>query len=335
MVSQAALSSDGSRLHLHHGPIDLIISVDGPDGARTCAFAAATSRFDGLLDELVSELDALRTPLVPDPAANLPETINGTAAVCGDASVRGATARRMVAAVTAYRDRFAVTPMAAVAGAVADEIGAAIAGSDPSDRLTRWMVNNGGDIALRLAPGHTYRLGVIPNPGNPSGPWRPLGIPRVARQLATSASAVMLTAEMRVGGVATSGRHGRSFSLGIADAVTVFASNAATADAAATMIANQVDLPRHPAIERLPANELEHDNDLRDRLVTTSVGNLTGPEISTALHAGLSLAEELVKNGTIIAAALHLLDSTVSTAATFTVALPHHPGELADALTQA
>ena len=50
-------------------------------------------------------------------------------------------------------------------------------------------------------------------------------------------------------GIATSGWRGRSFSLGIADAVTVLAATAAEADAAATVIANAVDLPGHPAID--------------------------------------------------------------------------------------
>ena len=66
-------------------------------------------------------------------------------------------------------------------------------------------------------------------------------------------------------GVATSGWRGRSFSLGIADAVTVLAATAAAADAAATIIANAVDLPGHPAIARRPASELEDDSDLGDR----------------------------------------------------------------------
>ena len=87
-------------------------------------------------------------------------------------------------------------------------------------------------------------------------------------------------------GVATSGRHGRSFSLGIADAVTVLAKTAASADAAATIIANAVDLPGHPAIIRRPACELQPDSDLGPRLVTREVGELAGNEIEEALAAG-------------------------------------------------
>ena len=77
-------------------------------------------------------------------------------------------------------------------------------------------------------------------------------------------------------GVATSGRHGRSFSLGIADAVTVLARTASQADAAATIIANAVDLPGHPAIVRCPACDLQPDSDLGARLVTREVGAVVG-----------------------------------------------------------
>ena len=75
-------------------------------------------------------------------------------------------------------------------------------------------------------------------------------------------------------GVATSGWRGRSFSLGIADAVTVFAGTAAVADAAATLIANAVDLPGHPAFARAPARRCDPQSDLGERLVTVDVGPL-------------------------------------------------------------
>jgi hypothetical protein len=107
-------------------------------------------------------------------------------------------------------------------------------------------------------------------------------------------------------GIATSGRHGRSFSLGIADAVTVLAKTASQADAAATIIANAVDLPGHPAIVRLPANELQPDSDLGARLVTREVGALSESEIEQALEAGADCARRLLAAGLIEGAALRL-----------------------------
>ena len=246
----AATTPDGSRLHLQHGPIDLIIEAWGEPAAVADAYRRAWERFQPLLDELVAELPSLRQPL--DPSRGEP---------------RGSVARRMAGAVRPYADRF-ITPMAAVAGAVADEIcERMVAGGD----LRRAYVNDGGDIALYLRPGERLEIGLVPVPNRP---------------------AVLGTATVRaddpVRGVATSGRHGRSFSLGIADAVTVLAESAARADAAATVIANEVDLPGHPAIRRVPASDLEPDTDLGMRLVTADVGALTGEEVADALARGAS-----------------------------------------------
>ena len=184
--------------------------------------------------------------------------------------------------------------MAAVAGAVADEVCAAmVAGAD----LRRAYVNDGGDIALHLSPGETFDVGLVPMPHRPA-----------------LLGKVTVHAHEPIRGVATSGRHGRSFSLGIADAVTVLAADAARADAAATLIANAVDLPGHPAIERAPASELEPDNDLGSRLVTTDVGPLRADEVATALAAGVQEAERM-RAGGLLAAAVLCLDGQVATVA--------------------
>ena len=107
-----------------------------------------------------------------------------------------------------------------------------------------------------------------------------------------------------------SGWRGRSFSLGIADAVTVLADRAAAADAAATIIANAVDLPGHLAILRTPARQLAPDSDLGSRLVTEAVPELSRTEINEALAAGARTAERLLRIGLIRAAALHLQAET-------------------------
>jgi ApbE superfamily uncharacterized protein (UPF0280 family) len=116
-------------------------------------------------------------------------------------------------------------------------------------------------------------------------------------------------------GVATSGRHGRSFSLGIADAVTVLARTASQADAAATIIANAVDLPGHPAILRCPAQDLQSDSDLGPHLVTRGVGELSGYEIEEALEAGADRARELLAAGLMHGAALRLHGEIIIVAA--------------------
>jgi hypothetical protein len=265
--------SDGRRLHLHDGPIDLIVEAFGPGCEVDKAYRAASARFLTVLDELCGELSFLRQ-------ARSAEEI----------WPRGAVARRMVAAVMPYAAEVFITPMAAVAGAVAEEILAAMVSSA---EISRAYVNDGGDIALHLSTGEEFAVGIVERPDRPSL----LGTTKIR-----SIDAVR--------GIATSGWRGRSFSLGIADAVTVLGDGAAAADAAATIIANAVDLPGHPAIVRVPACELAPDSDLGDLLVTQAVRPLTAPEVNHALAAGSRVAELLLRIGLIRAAALSLQGET-------------------------
>jgi ApbE superfamily uncharacterized protein (UPF0280 family) len=260
---------DGSRLHLQDGPIDLIIGAEGLDAEIRRAYQAAAERFAGLLDELCGELSELRK--AADPRC------------CW---LRGVVARRMYQAVAPFAVDTFITPMAAVAGAVAEEILCAMLAVAP---LKRAYVNNGGDIALHLADGATFAVGLMDRP-DASGILR----------------ALTIRADDSTRGVATSGRYGRSFSLGIADAVTVLARTAAQADAAATIVANAVDLPGHPAIIRHPACDIQPDSDLGARLVTRDVGPLDDNEITDALAAGEGRAQQLLAAGLIEGAVLQV-----------------------------
>ncbi|HKF62596.1 MAG TPA: UPF0280 family protein [Dongiaceae bacterium] len=266
MTAQRARLGDG-RLHLNHGPIDLIIEAFGEKAEIEAAYEQAWARFPSILPELTRELPILRRPM-------------------GEAmpALAGPVARRMAEAVWPFRRRF-ITPMAAVAGAVAEEMLAAlIAGR----RLAKAYVNDGGDIALHLGPGERFTAGIVAE----------LEAPAIAGQAEIAASDA-------VRGIATSGRGGRSFSLGIADAVTVLAASAAAADAAATMIANAVDLD-HPAIARRPAASLDPDSDLGDLPVTVGVGALSPDDVAAALDAGRARALEYARAGLILAAMLQL-----------------------------
>jgi ApbE superfamily uncharacterized protein (UPF0280 family) len=273
MRQQIAMLADGRRLHLQDGPIDLIVEGFGRGGAVQTAYAAAACRFHGLLDELCEELALIRTPADPD-----------------HCPLQGGVARRMHDAVAPFARKSFITPMAAVAGAVAQEILDAMTGAA---KLSRAYVNNGGDIALHLGPGERFAIGMVDRPDRPS-----------------LFGTLTLGAEDGVRGLATSGWRGRSFSLGIADAVTVLARAAAQADAAATIVANAVDLPNHPAVVRRPAVDIVPDSDLGPRLVTRAVAALTPAEIAQALAAGAACARDLVADGLIIAAALHLQGTT-------------------------
>src|SRR5206468_10812116 len=145
-----------------------------------------------------------------------------------------------------------------------------------------------GDIAIHLQPGTRFEIAMVDVPDRPS-----------------LFGKLSLRADQPVRGIATSGWRGRSFSLGIADAVTVLARTAAMADAAATIVANAVNLPEHTQIQRLPAHQLSPESDLGRMLVTTSVGELNLAEVSRALQSGADRARNLISRGLIKAVALH------------------------------
>jgi uncharacterized protein len=260
MAVSARILADGKRLHLNHGPIDLIIEADGEPLEVKRAYEVVRKRFATVLDELASELPLLRTEV---PKSGL--------------QLRGQIAREME---RVCRPHWAmrVTPMAAVAGAVADEILATmIASAD----LARAYVNNGGDIALHLTDCQRF-------------------------QIASPSCAITISSTDNIRGIATSGWRGRSFSFGIADSVTVLASTAAQADVAATLIANAIDLPNSAKVTRQAACEIAPDSDLRERLVTINVDLLSVTEIQTALNNGEVVATQMQRDGIVAAASLLL-----------------------------
>ncbi len=264
MNPMAALLPDGKRLHLQHGPIDLIV---GADGDRHRAIAAARHRFQTILEDLVNELPLLRAKMEP-----------------GSPIPKGNTAKRMDQAVRPFAAQTFVTPMAAVAGGVADEI---LHAMRDNAQLDRAYVNNGGDIAIHLTPGTEFNLAIAGHDGADLG-------------------RIQITHSDPVRGIATSGRHGRSFSRGIADSVTALARSAAEADVAATLIANHVDLPGHPSVARQPANQIKDDSDLGDLPVVIGCKPLTPTDIAGALGEGLAFAENSIQRGLISGAALVL-----------------------------
>jgi len=259
---------DGRRRHFHHGPIDLVIEAFGAPPEVALAYGQAWQRFQTVLEELVAELPRLRQP-------------RGTPLV-------GPVAQAMAQACRPHGGVF-VTPMAAVAGAVADAVLAALVRGREVERA---YVNNGGDIALYLSPGTSFKTGLVNLADAPS-----------------MDAYTRIGAECAVRGIATSGWQGRSLSLGIAESVTVLARNAAAADVAATLIANAVDA-EDDAIKRLPAREIDADSDLGDQLVTVAVGTLSPVSIECALRRGENAARAMAARGLIEGAHLTLKSET-------------------------
>ena len=279
MQAQRALL-DAGRWHFQHGPIDIVIGADGDAAAVAAAHEAAWARFQTVLPELVVELRTLRLPVGSEPGP-----MPGREGLC---AFQGVVARRMWLACRPYHSQF-ITPMAAVAGSVAQELVVCY----QREGITRAWVNNGGDIALHLAPGAAVKVGLFADLARFD--LCQAGLPIDGR--------FEVRASMPVRGIATSGWRGRSFSLGIADSVTVLARTAAMADAAATVIANAVNV-LDARIERCPANQLKDDSDLGDIEVTVGVAPLEEPQVLRALQAGERRARELQREGLIHAAAL-------------------------------
>ena len=266
---------DAQRWHFQHGPIDLVISADGDAAALASAHAAAWQRFEQVLPELVQELPQLRQAL----------SSNAT-----DCPLKGPVARRMWQACRPYAMDF-ITPMAAVAGSVAQEIIACY----QRPGIARAWVNNGGDIAMHLTPGQSLKVGLYADIAR-------LDVAQLQDQLLLDGQ-FSVEAAMPVRGVATSGWRGRSFSMGMADSVTVLARTAAQADAAATVIANAVNV-NDARVQRAPAASLKDDSDLGQRLVTTGVPPLAPALVLQALQAGLATARALQSEGLIDSALL-------------------------------
>ena len=257
---------DGQRVHLNHGPIDLIVQAFGDPEEVQKSYKQAITCFPGILPTLVGELPKLRQPFDDTWEAE------------------GSVARRMQDACSRYSAKF-VTPMAAVAGSVADEVLQALVSGRV---LEKAYVNNGGDIAFHLTEGQSLTAGLVAD----------YHLPNIDGEC-------VLTNDMRVRGIATSGWKGRSFSLGIADSVTIMAKDAAAADVAATLIANAVDAD-HPVIQRSPASAQDPDSDLGNQLVTLEVGALDQRTIDEALGAGEKAAVMAEHAGHITAAVLVL-----------------------------
>ncbi len=270
----------GRRWHFQHGPIDIVIAAEGEASALRCAHAAAWARFETVLSELVAELPLLRRPLS-----------------CETCPLAGEVARRMWAAcapLVAEADGY-ITPMAAVAGAVAQSL----IGSYHRAGIARAWVNNGGDIALHLSAGTQAKVGLYADLAT-------FDTQAAERSLAgclRTDAGFLLRAEDPVRGVATSGWRGRSHSRGIADSVTVLAGSAAMADAAATVIANAVDADA-PGIVRRPADSLRDDSDLGAIAVTVAVPALPADIVRRALQQGLDCARRLQRRGLVHAALL-------------------------------
>jgi len=267
---QISISKTGERLYLRHGPIDLFIEIETHDHQmRIEGFKIAVQTFKTILPELCEELASLRKPIS-----------------CCNPNLKGPIAQKMFGAASVFSKDHFVTPMIAVAGSVADHLLERVSNVAPTNKI---YINNGGDISLKIFGDKTFKVGICSDVAT-----------------GTIETHAEILPKDNTGGIATSGWAGRSHSLGIADAVTVFAKTAAMADTAATLIANAVDLPASDKVERMSADTLSPDSDLGSRLVTTGVSTLTEFEKEDALQKGFTIATNMQDQGLIHSAYLAL-----------------------------
>ena len=189
---------------------------------------------------------------------------------------------RMISAVSSMNDP-TLTPLAAVAGATSDMVADYVARAG----ATKIIVDNGGDIAIRLREGETATVGLRLNLTRPDYEYRAL----IDRDC----------------GICTSGIGGRSFTLGVADGVTVVAHQAAIADAAATFLGNKT-VVTSPKVKRVLAESIYPDTDLVGVEVTHSVGALSDEEIDTAMNMGKAEALRLIESSLIYGAVISVKD---------------------------
>jgi ApbE superfamily uncharacterized protein (UPF0280 family) len=221
------------------------------------------------LEILKQQADSLS--IIKETAFNIPK-----------AAIYPEAVNRMISAVSSMNDP-TLTPLAAVAGATSDMVADYVARAG----ATKIIVDNGGDIAIRLREGETATVGLRLNLMRPDYEYLAL----IDRDC----------------GICTSGIGGRSFTLGVADGVTVVAHEAAIADAAATFLGNKT-VVASPKVKRVLAESIYHDTDLVGVEVTHSVGALSDEEIDTAMNMGKAEALRLMESSLIYGAVMSVKD---------------------------
>jgi ApbE superfamily uncharacterized protein (UPF0280 family) len=261
MTDRILLLGDDTVL-VEYGPMRMFIdaSLDGVRRPDVCA--AAADKAIGFLKEIAAHKGAIQSPhraIAEPPEHLLTHVMWKAVSLVGDDDL---------------------TPMAAVAGTIADAVADFLEGRG----LTKIVVNNGGDVAIRLRKRETATVGIRPDVNSDELTHR-----------------IVIDSEMAIGGVCTSGLGGRSFTRGIASAATVFANRAAIADAAASSVANATYI-ECPAVIRVPADSIDPNTDLKGVDITAEAGKLTSAEIDKGIQQGIRKAEELVSRQVIAGA---------------------------------
>ncbi|MBU4540796.1 MAG: hypothetical protein KJ774_06190 [Firmicutes bacterium] len=235
--------SDG-RVYVDYGPVMMVLLASKKEMVQTelCVEAAR------MIPELLVEISKKRQVL-----SQAPETI--------DCSRLTGLPLKMVKAVKRIQEP-TLTPMSTVAGILSDALADWLDDRD----VDKVIVNNGGDVAIRLKAKQSIKIGLLPN-----------------LQTGILENTVTIGAEDGIGGVCSSGLGGRSFTRGIANAVTVFSKRCCIADACATHIANTSYI-KSDAVITDRAGNIRVDSDIADLEVVIRVGQLAAEEVFQSLE---------------------------------------------------
>ncbi len=270
-----AVDPDKNFVLAENGPMRLIIRA-WKDGEFNADVSAKAAEFSFICLEHVAEHQYIlrqQNPVVPEGVTD-PVTL------------------KMVKSVRAMGDDD-LTPMAAIAGSIADEVADWLFDKG----MTRVIVDNGGDIAVRLSGNEMVKVGLRTGINS-------LSVARVMQLDAHCHSAW---------GVCTSGMGGRSLTRGIASAVTVLAETSSMADAAATSIANACIAEDDNIIQK-EADKVDPYTDIPGIPVTVFLGKLNQETITLALNKALVKAEYFKEKGLICGALISAGGEIVTTA---------------------
>ncbi len=256
---------DGGRILAECGPMRLVIEARiGRVPQRDLCIQAASEAF-ALLEKIARQRQRLSRRY-----RNIPDDL-------GDDLVDDLALQMLKSVLAVDHD---LTPMAAVAGTIAD----GVADFLYQRGMTRVIVNNGGDIAIRIGPDEIVKTGI-----------------RADLTQSTIRDVLTIGGEQASWGIATSGLEGRSLTRGVASAATVIAINARHADAAATSIANASYIEDETVVQK-PAEQLDPQTDIPGTRVTIQAGPFTEAKKDQALAGAIQKTTELVKKDLILGA---------------------------------
>jgi hypothetical protein len=273
MVKEFRLIKEG-QASVQYGPMFLVITVCDAKGPSTLLALEGVKKGTQVFDQVASYKNIVFQNIgMVQENPGYPDVVNHM--ICSVRKLENST----------------FTPMAAVAGCIADKVADFLVEQGGQ----KVLVDNGGDVAIRLRNGQSTVVGI-----------------RTALDSHQIAYKVPLSEQDKIGGIATSGLGGHSFTKGIATAATAFAENAGYADAAATFIGNATNIG-DSAIERRLAEQLNPLTDITGHLVTCRVGSLNKEKKIQALQKGLNAARLLTSRGIIQDAFIAIHEEVIMT----------------------